>query len=126
MARLIPAVMRTASSRILLDHASPRTTPNAASTTTTRIHDTAIKSARPTWSMATALARWVAHEGGRAPAGIGTVSGDIVAPATTDSARYPSTRTHRHHLARTDVASDTVSADRLKLVAACDPHRCAR
>jgi len=36
------------------------------------------------------------------------VSGDLGAPATTAIARYPATKIPRHHLARTDVRSDTL------------------
>src|SRR6266571_1630299 len=97
--------MRTAESRILLDHASPRRKANATSTTATRINATPVKPARPTAFKRTALARSVAHEGGRTPTGSRTVSGEFGAPATTAIPRYPATRIPSDHLARTDVPS---------------------
>src|ERR1700730_17359747 len=109
MAKLIPDAMRTADSRPLLAQASPRRSANATSTTTTRIHDPVIKPVLPARSKATALARAVAHEGGWAPVGSSTVSGDLAAPATTAMARYPPTKSPRDHVARTDVPFDPLS-----------------
>src|SRR5439155_1130759 len=60
----------------LLDQASWRTTANAPRTTATTNHATPVKAPRPSLLRSITPARYVAHDGGRAPAGRGTVSGE--------------------------------------------------